>query len=628
MWSLMPRRSSLAATLLLTVSMAGCASSGAVRVARQAELQQDYDRAVVEYSRALRLNADNADARTGLERAKVRAALAHYEQGRRLAAAGKFSDALGEYQLAAEMNPSGPEIQEALQSTQNQLRAQVQVNRNGKTELESLIERTRNLAPAGRELPSVAPLPDLVFRAGSSQDLIAALARMANVNVVFDPAFRPSPISFETRGQTFDQAMRAIGASTQTFFRVTAPGTITVIPDTPAKRREYEEEAVKTFYLSNADPRETMDLLRVVIDARQIGLTTANNAVTVRDTPERIAAAARLIDLLDKARPEVIVDTELLEVSRNRLIEFGLQLASPTSPASPGINGVADVNKTDLNVSTLRNLSQSDILLSSVPALYYRLMKSDNNSRVLANPHIRATDGLAASARFGEQVPVPVTVFSPIATGGVAQQPITSFNYQNIGVNIDFTPRIHMDNSVSLAMKISVTSISGTGFGGLPTFGNREISTQIRLRDGETNMLAGLIRDDDRKLVEGIPGLSDLPLVGRLFAHNRNTREQTDVILMLTPHIVRVLQLTEEDLRPFMMGRDLGTAAGGSFEQPVPGAGQLSAPPQNSAPPPQNSQPAQPVQPVLPPSQTQPPPQGQVPTPSPAMPAPTPPPGR
>src|SRR5205085_3927057 len=133
------------------------------------------------------------------------------------------------------------------------------------------------------------------------------------------------------------------------------------------------------------------------------------------------------------------------------------------------------------------------------------------------------------------------------------QQPITSYTYENIGVNIDITPRAHLDNDVTLTLKLAVTSISGTGFGGLPTFGNREISTQIRLKDGETNMLAGLIRDDERRVTDGIPGISDLPLVGRMFAHSRNERDQTDVILMLTPHIVRELKLTEEDLRPFLM---------------------------------------------------------------------------
>jgi general secretion pathway protein D len=608
----MPRRGSLVAALLMVAFMAGCGSTGGLRVARQAELEQDYDRAVVEYSRALKEDPRNADARTGLDRAKVRAASAHYDQGRRLASAGKFSDALSEYQLAAEMNPDSAQIRAALQVTQNQLRAQVVINRDGKTDLESLVERTRTLAPAGLELPSGAPLPDVVFRTGSNQDAIVALARMANVTVIFDPAFRAAPISFETRGQTFEQALRAVTASSQLFFRVTAPNTITIIPDTPAKRREYEEDAVKTFYLSNADPKETMDVLRIVIDARQIGLS-ANNAITVRDTPERIVAAGKLIDVLDKARPEVIVDTELLEVSRTRLMEFGLQFASTNSP---GINGVADINRANLNVSALRNLSDGDILLSAVPALYYRLMKSDANSRVLANPHIRATDGLPASARFGERVPVPVTTFSPIATGGVAQQPITSYNYENIGVNIDITPRIHMDSSVSLAMKISVTSISGQGFGGLPTFGNREITTQIRLKDGETNMMAGLIRDDDRKLVEGIPGISDLPLVGRLFAHNRNTREQTDVILMLTPHIVRVLDLSEADLIPFLMGRDLGTPGGGSFEVPQPGRGELMPPPQDATPQPGA------VQPVLPPSPNPPQPRGPTSAPPQTTPAP------
>ena len=163
---------------------------------------------------------------------------------------------------------------------------------------------------------------------------------------------------------------------------------------------------------------------------------------------------------------------------------------------------------------------------------------------------------MPAQARFGERVPVPVTTFSPIATGGVAQQPITSFNYENIGVNIDITPRTHHDDEVSLALKIEVSSISGTGFGGLPTFGNRAINTVIRLRDGETNLLAGLIRDDERDVLEGVPGLSDLPLVGRLFAHTKRETQETDIVLTLTPRIIRVLDLTEDDLRPFRVGRD------------------------------------------------------------------------
>jgi len=209
--------------------------------------------------------------------------------------------------------------------------------------------------------------------------------------------------------------------------------------------------------------------------------------------------------------------------------------------------------------------------------------------------------GASAQARFGERVPVPVTTFAPIATGGVAQQPITSFNYENIGVNIDINPRTHMNNEVTLALTISVTSISGTGFGGLPTFGNREIKTQIRLKDGETNMLAGLIRDDERRTRDGIPGLSDIPGVGHLFGHSSNERRQTDVIVMLTPRIVRVLDLTEDDLRAFQVGRNSGATAGiappaGGIELPLPNTTPQPGPPQAPAPQPQ------PVQPLLPPA--------------------------
>jgi general secretion pathway protein D len=604
------RNSALASAIAALLMLSACASSGAVRNGLRAEGRQDYDRAVIEYSAALKKDPDSVDARLGLQRARVRSSLDHYAKGRRLALAGKLSEAVTEYQIAAEMNPDSAEVQFELQSAQNQLRAQVPVERGGKTELQSLIDRTRDMAPLGLELPPAASLPDsLVFRSASSQDVITALARLAGVSVAFDPAFRPSTISLDLRGQTLDQALRTIGAMTQTFFRVTAPSTITAIPDTPAKHREYEEEVVKTFYLSNADPKETMDLLRVVIDARQIGPTTATNAITMRDTPERIAAAGRLIEAIDKARPEVIVDTELIEVNRARLNEFGLQLASP---GSVGINGAADVNKPGLTLTDLAHLTSSDVFMTAVPALYYRLLKSDVSARMLANPQIRASAGLSAQARFGERVPVPVTTFSPIAAGGVAQQPITSYNYENIGVNIDITPRVHMDNAITLSLKITVTSILGSGYGGLPTFGNREVTTQLRLKDGETNMLAGLIRDDERRTFEGIPGISDLPLVGRIFAHSRNERNQTDVILMLTPHIVRTLDLSEADLRSFLIGRDLGAAPGGAFEPPQATPAQPLLPQPPAAAPPQQN-PPYPVQPVVPP-QPSPPPQGQQPT--------------
>ncbi len=249
-----------------------------------------------------------------------------------------------------------------------------------------------------------------------------------------------------------------------------------------------------------------------------------------------------------------------------------------------------------ITLQTLKNLSASDILLTGLPALYYRLLKTDSSARVLANPQLRTSEGITATARFGDKVPVPVTTFAPIATGGTPQQPITSYQYQDIGVNIDLTPRTHHDDNVTLQLSVAVTSISGAGFGGLPTFANREIKTTIRLRDGETSMLAGLIRDDERRSLEGIPGLSDIPILGQLFTHTTKQGEQTDIILTLTPHIIRVLDLSEADLRPFRVGgRDSLTPL---IELPVPapvtftpaptepaGTPAIPAPPPSAPPP-------------------------------------------
>ena len=540
--------------------VAGCATSGAVRRGQDAERRRDYDMAVVEYTKAVRLKPDDAAARMALDRAKLRASQEHFNRGRRLTAAGKLDEALVEYEMAAEMNPTNADIDQELRATRNRLRARVAVSREGKTELQTLIERARDLPPPGLDLPQGVKMPaTLTFRDASSRDVYTAIARLANISLIFDSAFRDTPVSVDLRDATLDDALNAVAGATRTFYRTQAPKTVVVIPDTPAKRREYEEEIVRTFYLSNADLKETQDMLRMVLDARRISPTTATNAVTIKDTAERIVAAGRVISAIDKARPEVIIDVELMEVDRTKLMEYGLQIASPSSGAPTGINGSAAIatdTSGSISLRALRNLSQSDAIFTNLPTLYYRLLKSDANTRTLANPQLRTVDGVQAKAGFGERVPIPMTTFQPIATGGVPQQPITSFQYQNIGVNIDITPRTHHDEDVTLGLVISVTSISGTGFGGLPTFGNREITTTIRPHDGETTMLAGLIRDDERETLAGIPGLSDIPVVGRVFSHTQKTKDQTDIILTLTPHIIRVLDLSAEDLRPLRVGRD------------------------------------------------------------------------
>ena len=589
----------LAALGVLAILLSGCATAGAIRRGHTAEQRQDYDLAVVEYTKAVRERPDDTDARVSLERAKLRASQDHFLRGRRLAATGKFDQALVEYELAADLNPTNGDVENELRTTRDELRAKSTMARDGKTALETLIQQARELPPPGLDLPRDVKMPQsLTFSDASSRLVFTSIARLANISIGFDPAFREAPVTIDLRNASLEGALSTVADQTRTFFRVTGPRTVLVIPDTPAKRAEYEDEVVQSFYLSNADLKETMDLFRMVLDARRISPITANSVLTIKDTPERVVAAGLLLKAIDKARPEVIIDVELLEVDRTRLQEYGLQFASPGPLGPVGIDGsvgVATDSSQALSLRALRNLSQSDVLLANLPSLYYRLLKTDTNTRLLANPQLRMSEGTTAQARFGERIPLPTTTFAPIATGGVPQQPITSYTYENIGVNIDIMPRMHHDDEVTLSLKLAVQSVSGVGFGGLPTIGNREITTIIRLRDGETNMLAGLIREDERRVLDGIPGLSDLPAIGRLFAHARMDSKQTDIVLTLTPHIVRPLNVTADDLRAFRVGRD-------SLSQPdpLPRAVDLPGPPEPPPTPAPAPAPGAPVPGALP----------------------------
>ena len=399
------------------------------------------------------------------------------------------------------------------------------------------------MAPAGFDLPAVKLPAEIVTGSGmTSRLLFLTLGKLGNISVTFDSQFRDVPAQVSLlSGMTLKQALDAVSKSTNTFYQVSSSATIIVAPDTPAKRREYMEEVFGTIFVRNVDVKETMDALRVVGDLRSIAPITNLNAIAVRDTPERFLAARRFVAAFDKARPEIVVDVEILEVSRGKIRDYGIQLASP---GSTGISGSFDANREGLTLQDLRSLSAANVLASNIPALYYRLIKTDDRTRTLANPHIRILDGAAATANFGEDVPVPRTTITPITQGGIAIQPQTSFEYRKVGVNIGMTPRIHANDEITLLLNIELSTVAaGTGFEGLPKFGSRTRQTTIRLRDGQTNILAGLIRDDERMLSEGaMPGL------GSLFGRNRKEVQQTDVVVMLTPHIIR--ELTPDRRRP------------------------------------------------------------------------------
>jgi len=533
-------------------STAACATVSPVGQAQRAEAAADYDLAVAQYTRIVREQPDNREARLGLDRAKLRASQQHLGYGRRLFSQGKYDEAVIELQLASELNPSDSAVEADLRAARAAQRTRLGTPSDTPTTLESLLARTRNLPPTGLDLPEIK-LPGTIETGSqtTSRQMYLLLAKLGGLSVVFDPTFREWPAEVNLRDMTLRQGLDAVAGVSQTFYKVTGAKTVTVIPDTPAKRREYIDEQVRTFYVSNLDMKEVVDLLRVAGDVRKLQ-PTSTNTLTVVDTPERLETVAKILAAIDKARPEVVISVEILEIDRTSLREYGLQFASGESD---GIDGVAGINSNQ-TLQSLRSLTQADVLLSGVPALYYRLLKSDANTRTLANPHIRVIDSTSVQANFGEEVAIPTQEILPLTQGATNQQVISNVAYKKVGVNIDITPRVHANNDVTLAVKVELSSVSGTGFRGYPSFGSRQISTTLRLRDGETNIMAGLIRDNERTVASGIPGFSDLPVIGRLFARNKRETQETDIVLTLTPHIVRVLDLTEEDLRPFRIPRD------------------------------------------------------------------------
>jgi general secretion pathway protein D len=569
----MTRRGS--ALLLILPCLAACATSSAFRNGQQAERRQEYDRAVLEYSKAVKQSPDNQAYRSGLERARLRAANEHTMAGRRLANRGLYKEALDEYRLALDLAPRSPTLPGEIAELEARRQAGAQV-----PSLEEMKERTRERFLPGLALgPSAKEPLGLSLRNAGVREAYSALGKAAGVNFVFDPQLPEQTITVDLRDVPFEQALNALGSAARTFHRVVDARIISVIPDTPAKRRDHEQQAVKILPVTNAELKDTMDLLRVVLGARRVA-PAGTSAIAIADTPDKVAAAERIVEIVDKRRAEVVVEVEILEVNRTRLKEYGIQITSGLE--AQGIDGVAGAIFPDRSKTiTLDDnpYSKDNLVVTALPGVIYRLLQTDTATRLLANPQLRSSEGQTAQARFGDQVPVPVTVFAPIATGGTEQQPITSFEYKNVGVNIDILPRVHEKGEVSLQVKLEISAVGPPGFQGLPTFNSRTLTSTIRLKDGETNILAGLIRDDERTSLTGIPGLASIPFLGRLFGRNKLDTQQTDIVMTLTPHVLRRAELREEDLRSFLVG---GESSPLLYE--VPATSPTPPPPRSEAP--------------------------------------------
>jgi general secretion pathway protein D len=563
------------AAALFTVS--GCAS-GSLQRAKEADELHDYDIAVAQYTRAVREHPDSQAARLGLETARLRASDAHFVRGERLSSQGRVDDAIVELQIATDLNPTNADAARALRDARTTQREKLTKEAEGNpTALEQLLAKQRTLTTPGYALPEVPFGEELqTGQNATAREVYLTIARSAKLSVTFDPTFqdRSAPVSLLANTMTVREVLNAVARATNTFYQVTGPNTIIVVPNTPSKVIEYQQQVVQTFYVQNADAKELTEFLRAVADARFEGLIAGVHAISVRDTPERVALIGRLIAAVDKARPEVVVDVEILEVDRTKLEEYGLQVASNTSAGqSPGLDGSVNVSPDPSSVAALQALSPANVLVTGIPALYYRLLKTDTNTRTLANPHVRMTDGVQGVAEFGESVPVPTTTFAPVQQGGPTEQAVTSFTYKNVGVSITMTPQTHANDDVSLVLDVVLNDLlAATGFQGLPEFTNRHVSTTIRLKDGETNILAGLIQNNEVIERDGFPVLSSIPGLRDVFGKTHKERDETDVVVMLTPHIIHGLALTADDLRPLMVPSE-GAGVGQPPQVSAPGTG-------------------------------------------------------
>jgi general secretion pathway protein D len=451
--------------------------------------------------------------------------------------------------------------------------------------LTSIKQSVRERSLPGLEIEPALDTPmGFKFEGADVKEAYKTLGLVVGVNFVFESGVSATPVTLELKDAPFEQALKALSMSSKTFTRVIGPKLIQVIPDTPAKRRDFEDQIVKTFYLSSADLKEVVDVLRISLGARRVAPLSSGNALTMNDTPEKIAAAERIIEALDKRHGEVVVEVEILEVNRQKLLDYGIEInsvnaAGLATSVDPGLSGGAfpDVSKV-ITLEGSQPYKKSNIIVSGLPGIIYRLLRTDGSSRLLANPQLRVTEGQTATARFGDQVPVPVTTFSAIATGGVAQQPITSFEYKNVGVNIDITPRVHHDGDVTLQLKLEISSLGAPGYNDLPTFSNRTVTSVLRLRDGETSILAGLITDREQTSLSGVPGIADIPLLGRIFGRNKKEALETDIIMTISPRILFKPEFSEGDLKSFSVGSETSPLL---FEAPP--AIQQSPPPQAPA---------------------------------------------
>ncbi len=576
------------ATLMIALLLSSCASYNAYKQAMVAEQSKDWDVAVTQYERALEIDPDNREYKLALARVRREASRAHFEKGkvfRAEAAQAKTAEeqyrlsqmAATELQLVVKLDPTNQfaavELSKAFQMMQDLQRAA-----NESVSIDEIKKRAAAKMTKAQP-PQLNPASDepisLTFsRDTPIKDIYRALGNAFGINVLFDQAVKDDRISIELRDVTAQQALERVMQAGNHFYKVLDEKTIIVIPDNPQARRDYEDLVIRTFYLSNGDAEQVTNVVRTMIEARNVFPLKALNAITIRDTADKVRIAEKIIQANDKAKAEVVVQVELVELNLNRIRDLGFAISgfrgadgvSESANATPVVGGnvfnsgtLAQIQEVVGSLNSLRNN-----LNFTIPQATYSLLKTYGNSELLANPELRISEGEKATLHIGQRIPVPVTTISGYNPGTPQPGqnpnltvPYTSFQYQDVGIKVGMEPRVHHNREVTLKLTVEVSD-QGTAveFAGQrqPTFLTRTIESTIRLKDGETNFLAGLIQTNKTKSATKTPILGDIPLIGRLFTNEHRDERRTDLVLTMTPHIVRIPDITEEDVAPMWVG--------------------------------------------------------------------------
>jgi general secretion pathway protein D len=564
--------------LLLLGLLAGCSGHSAYRQAETAAQLGKWDDAVLHYLKALEEDPNNIGYRAALLRAKMEASRFHLRKGEEYEKAGVVERALVEYQQAVQLDPTNQYAAAQLEHMRQLYLAQRQGR--GQQTIEEMKKKSSGSRPQPPVLNPRSNQPiSLEFpQPVSNFQIYRALGQAFGINILFDPNLKEQEIAIELKDVTAQAALETLMRTSGHFYKVMDEHTIIVAQDTPQNRRIYEDLVIQTFFLSNAEVKDMMTVLRSLVDARKIATNDQLNAIILRDTADRVKVAEKIIETNDKAKAEVVIDVELLQVNSGRIRDLGVSLSSyavgqrldlggTTNGGTGGTGGAT--NQGGVRFSDLEFINQSNWILT-IPSFLYEFVKSSSEAQLLARPQLRITEGEKANLVIGDRVPIPLTTFNTQNAGGAgAIVPITSFQYQDVGIRIDIEPRVHHNREVTLKLKVEVSNLAGSvaGSGGQeqPIIGTRTIESTIRLQDGETNFLAGLIRDDRNSSEQGVPGLSEIPILGRLFSNKRTEGQRTDVVLTLTPHIVRNAEITAEDLQPIWVGTEQNiTFRGGS----------------------------------------------------------------